>query len=136
MQPKNVQTEEQLSALAEKINTFLSLEVHTDDIEVAVERGHELAAYMANTGKALADAKYLKDRAVSNCIIHKMKDSKAINLPASVLNELIKSETRDASYLVNWIERLDRECVHQLDWLRTIISKAKEEMRLSNYQTT
>lgn len=136
MIPKNIQTEEQLFELATTIHEFLIREVHTDDIEVAVSRGHELAAYMANTGKALADAKYIKDRAVSNSIIYRMKDSKAVNLPASVLNELVKAETKDANYLVNWLERLDRECVHQLDWLRTIISKAKEEMRLSMFQTT
>lgn len=134
MQIKNIQTEEQLFALAEKIHSFLIQEVHTDDIEVAVKRGHELAAYMANTGKCLADAKYIKDKAMSNSILSKIRDSKVINMPASVLNELIKAETKDANYLVNWFERLDRECTHQLDWLRTIISKAKEEMRLTNYQ--
>lgn len=134
MQPKNIQTEEQLFALAEKIHAFLTLEVHTDDIEVAVERGHELAAYMANTGKCLADAKYLKDKATSNSIIYKMKDSKAMNLPASVMNELIKSETKDANYLVNWFDRLDREVTHQLDWLRTCISKEKAQLQYSSFQ--
>src|ERR1017187_6900222 len=39
---KNVQTPEQLFALAEKIHSFLTLEVHTDDIEVAVNRGPAL----------------------------------------------------------------------------------------------
>lgn len=136
MIPKNIQTEEQLSALAEEIHTFLIQEVHTDDIEVAVSRGHELAAYMANTGKALADAKFLKDKAVSTSILSKLRDTKVLNLPASVLNELIKAETRDINYLVNWFDRLDRECVHQLNFLITCISKAKVEMQLSKYQTT
>lgn len=133
---KNIQTPDQLFSLAEKIHEFLKQEVSTDDIEVAVTRGHELAAYMANTGKCLADAKYHKDAAVSNSVLNRLRDTKAMNLPASVLNELIKSETKDHNYLVNWFDRLDKECTHQLDWLRTVISKAKEEMRLTPYHQT
>lgn len=131
---KNIQSSEQLFSLAEKIHEFLKMEVHTDDIEVAVSRGHELAAYMANTGKALADARYWKDKAVKDSILYQMRDSKVMNLPASVLNELIKADSKDFNYLVTWFERLDRECTHQLDWMRTIVSKGKEEMRLSQYQ--
>ena len=129
MQIKNVQSPEQLFSLAETIHEFLKEEVHTDDIEVAVERGHKLAAYMANTGKALADAKYWKDQAVSNSVLSRLRDTRAMNLPASVLNELIKAETKDHNYLVNWFDRLDKECTHQLDWLRTCISKEKTQMQ-------
>lgn len=130
MQIKNIQNTEQLFSLAEKIHEFLKMEVHTDDIEVAVSRGHQLTAFMANTGKMLADARYWKDKAVKDSILYQIRDSKAMSLPASVLNELIKADTKDFNYLVNMIERLDRETVHQLDWLRTIISKAKEEMKM------
>lgn len=133
MQPKNIQTPEQLFSMAEKIHEFLKQEVVADDIEGITARGHELAAYMANTGKCLSDAKYLKDQAVTNSILSKLRDTKTLNLPASVLNELIKAETKDHNYLVNWFDRLDRECAHQLSWLVTCISKAKEEMKLSQY---
>lgn len=135
MTPKNIQSPEVLFAMAEEVHAFLTAEVHTDDIEIAVSRGHELAAYMASTGKALADAKYWKNRYTRESILTQMKDSKAMGLPASVLNELIKADARDHAYLVDWFDRLDRECTHQLDWLRTIISKAKEEMRYSNFQS-
>ena len=135
MQIKNIQSVENLFMLAQKIHEFLTMEVHTDDIEVAVCRGHELAAYMASTGKALADAKYWKDKAVKDSILYQMKDSKVMGLPASVLNELIKAENKELNYLATWFERLDRECTHQLDWMRSIVSKMKEEYKITAYQS-
>lgn len=130
---KNIQEPDALHSLAETIHAFLKQEVHTDDIEVAVKRGHELNAYMANTGKMLADAKYWKDKATRDSVLTQMKDFKRSTIPASVLNELIKAETKDLNYLVNWIEQIDKEIKYQVEWLRTCISKAKEEMRMSGY---
>lgn len=129
-QPKNLLSPEEIFPTAQAIYDFLKEEVHADDIEVCVKRGHELAAYMANTGKMLADAKYWKDKAVRDSVLFQLKDTKRSNLPASVLNELIKAETKDLNYLVNWVEQLDKECKHQLTWLVTCISKEKAQMYL------
>jgi hypothetical protein len=132
-QPKNLIEPDSLYAQAQGIYEYLKMEIVADDPEVCVQRGHELGAYMANTGKMLADAKYWKDKAVRESVLFQLKDSKRGSLPASVLNELIKSETKDLNYLVNWIEQLDKEVKYQLEWLRTCVSKAKEDMRLSCY---
>lgn len=132
-QAKNIQTPEEIFPLAQAIYDYLKEQIQSDEIEVCVQRGHELAAYMANTGKMLADAKYWKDKATRESVLFQLKDSKRSSLPASVLNELIKSETRELNYLVNWTEQLDKEVKYQLEWLRTCVSKAKEEMRLSGY---
>lgn len=133
MQIKNIQTPEELFSIATAIHDFLKMEVHADDIEVIVKRGHELAAYMANTGKMLSDAKYWKDKAVKESVLSALKDSKKCGLPASVLNELIKAENKDLNYLVNWVEQLDKETKYQLEWLRTVISKEKAQMYLQNH---
>jgi len=135
MIPKNIQTPEQLYPLAEAIHTFLKEKVHADDINVIVERGHELAAYMANTGKMLADAKYWKDKAMKESVFNQLKNAKKefVNIPASVLNELIKADCSDANYLVNWITEIDKECKYQIEWLRSCLSKEKEQMKISMY---
>jgi hypothetical protein len=130
MQIKNLQEPERIFSLAEEIHAFLKQEVHTDDIEVAIKRGHELAAYMANTGKMLADARYWKDKAVRESVLTQMKDFKKATLPASVLNELIKAETKDQNYLVTWVEQIDKEIKYQIEWLRTVVSKEKAQMYL------
>lgn len=133
MQIKNIQSTEQLFVLAEKVHEFLKREVHTDDIECAVQRGHELAAYMANTGKMLADSKYHRDKAYSDSTLTKLKERQLTGLSATTMNKLIDADCKDFNYLVNLIEQLDKECKHQLTWLITCVSKAKEEMRLSQF---
>jgi hypothetical protein len=131
MIPTNIQTPEQLFPLAEAIHQFLKDKVNLDDINTIEDRGHELAAYMANTGKMLSDAKYWRDEALSDSILKRLN----ISLPASALNELVKAECKNENYMVNWIEQIDKECKYQLEWLRSCLSKAKEEMRLANYST-
>src|SRR5690349_10847544 len=128
----NIQTPEQLFILSQAIHDFLKMDV-SDEIEGCIKRGHELTAYMANTGKMLADAKWHRDQQIKNSSLYHLKDSKLVQLPASSLNELIKAECKEINYLVNWIEQLDKEAKYQLEWLRTVVSKQKEEMRMSQY---
>lgn len=135
-QPKNLITPEDLFPQAQAIFDFLKEEVPADNIEVCIQRGHELGAYMANTGKMLADARYWKDKAVRESVLFQLKDSKRSTLPASVLNELIKADTKDYNYLVNWIEQLDKEVKYQLEWLRTCVSKEKAQMYLQQSQNS
>lgn len=129
MIPTNIQTPAELFSLAECIHTFLKEKANLDDINTIEDRGHELTAYMANTGKMLSDARYHKDEALKNSILKQLN----VKLPASTLNELVKAECKNENYLVNWIEQLDKECKYQLEWLRSCLSKAKEEMRISNF---
>jgi hypothetical protein len=95
----NIQTPEQLFSLAEAVHAVLKEKIQADDINVIVERGHELTAYMANTGKMLSDARYHRDEALKGSIL-KQVGSK---LPASTLNELVKAECKNQNYLVSWI---------------------------------
>ncbi|GAB6121121.1 hypothetical protein [Dysgonomonas termitidis] len=50
---------------------------------------------------------------------------------SKAVNKIIDSLCKEEQYLVNWCERLNRSATHQLEWCRTLISKAKEEMRLA-----
>jgi hypothetical protein len=73
----------------------------------------------------LSDAKYWQDEAINNSIIQKLKDQ--IDLPPMILKKFIDSSTKRENYLVTWIDRMNRTCTHQLDFLRTIISFAKSQ---------
>jgi hypothetical protein len=126
MRPTNIQTPEQLFALANIVHEVLMQKVMLDDTTLIQERGHVIATYMANTGKMLADARYHRDEAMKGSILKQV----GAKLPASTLNELVKAECKDDNYLVNWIEQLDKECKYQLDWLRSCLSTAKEELRM------
>lgn len=107
------------------IQSFLE-ETMSEDVNEAVVRGNDLAVYMARSGKLLADAKIHQDRKLRSDIIEQIKSINSMSPSVAVkfVNTLVENE----SYLVNWATRLNASCTHQLDWCRTIISKAKAEM--------
>ena len=114
-----------------EIDAFLNITC-SDDMNEVVERGNTLAVYIARTGKMLADARYHKDQKLKDSIIQTLRDTaKLAGLSITTINKLIDANCERENYLVNWIERLNRSATHQLDWLRTLVSKAKEEMRTS-----
>lgn len=98
----------------------------SEDVNEAVLRGNYCAASIARTGKLLSDAKIHKDRKLNSELIKEMK--KIVNLPATTANKYVDALCVNENYAVNWSERLNRTCTHQLDWCRTLISKAKAEM--------
>jgi hypothetical protein len=102
----------------------------SEDIQQAIDRGNYCSAQIARTGKLLADAKIHRDRKLNSSIIGQMK--KISQLPATTANKFADSLCEDENYIVNWCERLNRACTHQLDWCRTLISKAKAEMQSFN----
>lgn len=121
-----------LSAEAQQIQDFLEITIGDHPQEV-IERGNDLQVYLARTGKMLADAKYMlneqKREETMNVVREFIIDQK---LSAKVQNALIDGLCKDAQYLVDWIDRLNAACTHQLDWCRSVNSKNKEEMRLNN----
>ena len=109
-----------------QMQDFLEIEL-SEEVQEAVLRGSTLAVYMARSGKLLADAKIHKDRKLRSDIIEQIKsiNSMAPSVAVKFTDTLVENE----SYLVNWATRLNAASTHQLDWCRTLISKAKAEMQ-------
>lgn len=124
--------EDKLRKEAQEIQDFLEVTM-SDDPQEVIERGNDLQVYMARTGKMLADAKYMlnkqKHQDTMNIVREFIIDQK---LSAKVQNAMIDGICKEWQYLVDWIERLNAACTHQLDWCRSVNSKNKEELRLSN----
>lgn len=117
-----------------KIDEFLNL-TQSEEMEEAVLRGNDLNSFMARSGKLLADAKYHLNAEMKSEIIEVLKqNAKANNVSHTATNALIKSLCKNEQYLVDWADRVNATCTHQLDWCRTLISKGKEEMRLAGNQ--
>ena len=106
----------------EAIQQFLEISISEDMNEVE-QRGNELTVYMARSGKLLADAKYHRDEKLNSAIVEELK--KILQLAPSTANKYIDALTKEENYLVSWSERVNRTCTHQIDWCRTLISKAK-----------
>ena len=112
-----------------QMQDFLEIEL-SEEVQEAVLRGSTLAVYMARSGKLLADAKIHKDRKLRSDMILEYK--KLIEFPASLAVKYTDTLVENESYLVNWATRLNAASTHQLDWCRTLISKAKAEMQAFN----
>lgn len=112
-----------------EMQDFLEIEM-SEDVTEAVLRGNTLTVYMARSGKLIADAKIHHDRKLRSDIIEQIKsiNSMAPSVAVKFTNTLVENE----SYLVTWSTRINASCTHQLDWCRTIISKAKAEMSAFN----
>ena len=128
---EHITPQKELKKEAEEIQAFLEITVG-DDPEEIVSRGNDLAVYISRTGKMLADARAHLDLKKKSTIMEQLRGiGLKLNIPATTLNELIKSSCQDENYLLTWVERLNRTSVHQLDWCRTLISKLKEELKYS-----
>ena len=122
---------QELENEAKTIDSFLNITC-SEEMNEVVDRGNDLAVHIARTGKMLADAKYHKDQKLKSAVFQTLQETaKMAGLSVTTINKLIDANCETENYLVNWIERMNRTATHQLDWLRTLVSKAKEEMRTS-----
>lgn len=128
--------EEIIKELTE-IDSFLNITC-SEQIEEVVLRGNDLAVHIARSGKLLADAKYHLNEKLKDEIFETIKEAgKQAKATSTAVNGIIKSLCKNEQYMVDWCERVNRTATHQLDWCRTLISKAKEEMRISgSYQNS
>jgi len=115
------------------IDSFLNITMSEDATE-AVERGNDLAAYIARTGKLLADSKYhLNEKKKSEVFEVLEKTAKQAGATATAINAIVNSLCKEEQYLVDWSDRCNRAATHQLEWCRTLISKAKAEMQIGSF---
>ena len=64
------------------------------------------------------------------------RQARTAGATAKATNKIVDSLCAEEQYLCDMAERVNRAAVHRLDWCRTLISKAKEEMRLSGMMPT
>lgn len=114
-----------------EIQAYIEAEYNADNGYAVTDRAQKLEAYMALSGKLLADAKYNYNELLNGEFLTAIK--KTSNYPASVINKYIDTLCRDQQYLVDWCERINKACTHQLDMCRSILSTLREELRQSSY---
>lgn len=122
----NLITKQQIKEELTEIQAYCEVTM-SEDAQEAQERGNVLVAYMSRTAKLLADSKYHRDEVMKSEMIREI--NRIIAFSPSVATKFIDTLTKEENYLYLWAERVHRTCVHQLDWCRTVISKAKVEMQ-------
>lgn len=97
----------------------------------ATKRGNDLAVIIARSGYLLSVAKRDLDRKMRSEALKAVEETSRQITTAKATNAIIDSLCAEERYLVNWVERINKTATHQLEWCRTVISKAKEEMRIT-----
>ena len=123
----------ELRERAKELQMFLETE-SSNNPEELTDRILKLMSYIAYSGEMLAEAKKLlrsrKSSEISKTIIAIAKEQ---CLSASVQNALLDSICDDESFLVDFIERVNRTATHQLDACRSLLSYEKEQLKQVNY---
>jgi hypothetical protein len=116
-----------------EVDSFLKVTCSEDPNE-ALQRGNDLSVYLARTNKMLADSKHWCDEAINinTILVHQTYKT----MSPTIQKKLIESMCKRENYLVTFVDRLNRTAVHQLDFVRTIISLAKEEMKFAGFSNS
>lgn len=129
----NITPKDRILSELTDIDSFLNITM-SENPEEALQRGNDLASHVARTGKLLADAKYHLNQARSSEVMETLRETaKNAKATAKAVNALVDSLCREEQYQVDWCERANRTATHQLSWCVTVISKAKEEMKLGRF---
>ena len=87
---------------------------------------------MARSGQMLAEAKKrLRDKKSSEISETILKIAKQNFLSAKAQNALVESIAQEENFLVDWLDRINKTCTHQIDALRSLLSYEKENLRLN-----
>lgn len=119
----------------QQIQDYLEAEYNADVPAACEARGNDLEQYMARSGKMLADAKYWQDQFVNSAIMDTIKEALQQQKvwSVSLINKKVEALAKDYNYLVTWCDRINRTATHQLDFIRTLISKHKAEIQASGW---
>jgi len=126
---KNITSLELIQDSLIEIQSYLEQPYDADNGAIIVEPAGILEGYIALSGKLLADAKWHYNEMFNSEFVKTIKD--VSKYQASTTNLYLKTLCKDHQYLVDWADRLNASCTHQLDFSRTLISKLKAEMQLT-----
>lgn len=124
-------TIEQYTEELKQIQSYLEIEV-SDNPEEYAERIRTLAVYMARSGQMLADAKRLYNEKMHSEMLQLIRQlTKEHGVSMGVQNALAKACASEEQYLVDWCERVNRSCTHQIEAMRSLLSMEKEQLRIA-----
>lgn len=110
-----------------EMQRFLEEQASNDPNELA-ERLGKTNIYLARSGMLLAEVKRIQEqeqRHIFDCYSEYIQ-----GLKSTIASKFIDANLADVNYYVTWLDRLNRGFVHSGDNLRTLMSFAKEELKL------
>lgn len=117
----------------QNMQTYLEL-IPSDDTAELSDRIKTLAVFQARSGYLLAEAKKtLSEKKKSEIVNTILAIAKENYLSAKAQNALVDSIATDEQFIVDWLDRINAACKHQLDAVRSLLSFEKEVFRTTHY---
>ena len=133
-------TFEKLQKEADEIQSPLQISIEyskaEDDIEQVVDRGNMLAGYIARSGVMLSEAKQLVAIAKRSELTKVMEGLINKKYSAKIQNTLLDAVADREIRLYTYIEQINKTCKYQIEWCRSLLSKAKAEMQYLNFNAS
>lgn len=107
------------------IQSYLEAQYDHDEGHAIAARLTEVSAYMAESGKLLADAKYHLQATMQSELVKLVKNMLPDYSSSTLQNAFVRSICKEENLLVNAADRINASCVHQIDAMRTQISYLK-----------
>jgi len=101
----------------------------TNSTEALITIGTRLAGYLPYTGQQMALAKKIMND--KRAMIYDTLIGKGSFLSPSNMKDYVNSKTSDDQFNYDICERCNRSIVHVLDYLRSVLSTLKEEMKIA-----
>jgi hypothetical protein len=121
-------TIEQLTAELQEMYAFCASSYDERDGDSMSGRLTCLAMYLARTAEMMGDAQYIVDEARG-----RWADAMPLNMTATLFREWLTGKVRNEQKLYNYTERLNKTITHQMEALRTQISRLKHEQQQGYY---
>lgn len=103
--------------------------IDSTNIDLVESKLVKLSALMGLSSETMAQAKKQLRRKELETLIDIQKQTPG--LQPSVVNKLLAARTGEEESILTYADRLNSSIVHNIDVLRTVISKYKEELRHS-----
>jgi len=105
----------------------------TSNVDVASERLTNILNIYSRASKIYVDFNYIYTKRLRPDIQEIIENYTGKYLAKEVQKMLANTYLVDEQYIIRWSERIQSNCVHQMDCLRTLISKSKAEMQYLNF---
>lgn len=128
----NIATTDLIEKSCIEMQAFIESHYDADNGDSVMNRAQALEAYMALSGKLLADAKYHLNTAINSDFLSAFKQVSGMS--PSVQKKYLDSICKDYQYLVDWCGRINASCTHQLDMCRSTMATLRAEMQLNNFK--
>jgi hypothetical protein len=125
----------QVEAIQFNLECVSEKTMNSQDVKKLIDLGANIVGWMAFTGAqmAIASKEYNQAKSKSYMSLELNMKANGKSFTPMLAKDFINSKCSEELYAYELTERVNRSCVHTLDFLRTAISALKAEMQSVNF---